>query len=237
MTDLRVLAESPETTSLPEKVSLLKNLARLEFPRKFVKTLQLGMIPRSVRSVRISKPGTATWPASVPMPSVTALDSGDGFLKFGKSQFPNLTNLTLKIGPRTELLDTILEYGAITELVFCTVSLPEIVSRVSGLPLRYFGIYSGNLPQLRSLASAKQLRKVYLKALPKLTTIEGLDDLPHLESLSIMYCAKIKDIDRVLAIKKLRSLELIGCGKIGVDAIRARLEAKGLERFWTGGTR
>ena len=143
MTDLRVLAESPEPTSLPEKVSLLKNLARLEFPRKFVKTLQLGMIPRSVRSVRISKPGTATWPASVPMPSVTALDSGDGFLKFGKSQFPNLTNLTLKIGPRNRTTGH--NFGVRSDnrarLLYSQLagnSLPGLW----GLPLRYFGIYT-----------------------------------------------------------------------------------------------
>ncbi|MGB3816992.1 hypothetical protein [Achromobacter pulmonis] len=57
-------------------------------------------------------------------------------------------------------------------------------------------------------------------------TIGPIATLPALEQLNIQYYKRITDINTVEELPGLQDLPLVGCGNIGLGALKAKLGAK-----------
>jgi hypothetical protein len=231
------LITSPDTLiALPTKLATLPKLENLSIPRLSVRMLRRGQIPTTVRLLTVSGGRTATWPPDVPMPNVEKLTSSEGLLSFDVNCFPHLEALVLKIGRNEAMVSTIAQYRSITSLRLITVAAPGIFSRVAELPLREFGLGASNVDSIEQIGRLEQLNEVYLHTLPKLESLKGLEELPELTTVTILYCKRIKDIERVLSWAKLRRLTVVGCGNIGLSRIRGKLDSMELTELMVGAT-
>lgn len=234
---LRLITRPDGPVELPTALATLSELENLSIPRSTVRMLKSDQIPRSVRFLTVSGGRAATWAPSVLMPNVEKLTSSDGLLKFDSRTFPHLETLTLKIGPNRTMIDVIAQHRAIRGLRLITVTATDIIARVGELPLREFGLASGNIDSIEPIGQMKKLKEVYLHSLPKLKSLKGLEELRELTTFSILYCKNIGDIERTLFLPNLRRLTIVGCGNLGLARFQERLEAMNLEELVVGATR
>lgn len=75
---------------------------------------------------------------------------------------------------------------------------------------------------------------MWLKNLSSLADIRALSRLGHLEMLDIQYCKRITNIEIINDLAALRELKIVGCGKLGLDKIDAKIIS--LQRKTVGAT-
>lgn len=101
--------------------------------------------------------------------------------------------------------------------------------------LEHLGLLGGT--KLRSLAGVEALaglQSVWLKNLSSLDDIRALAGLEHLQRLDVQYCKRIANIEVINDLFALRELTIVGCGKVGLEKIEAKI--KSLQKSTVGGT-
>jgi len=81
------------------------------------------------------------------------------------------------------------------------------------------------LKSLDGIETLAALTSVWLKNLSSLTDIRALVGLEQLKKLDIQYCKKIANIEVINDLSALRELTLVGCGKVGLKKIQAKIES------------
>lgn len=233
--ELRIRARDVDVSSLPAWVASLPRLTFLELPIRFLRSLTPAAVPSSLRVLDAGGTGTVTVPRSLVLPGVTFLLSDTGTLKFTRGNFPSLDRLSLGLDRPQTMLDVVAEYDRLRALHLSSVHADDLFDRIGRLRLEYLGLVNGKLGSLKKIGALGSLRSLQLKNLPKLTELSGLGELEALEELSIGYASALRDVSAIADLPRLRRLMIFGCGRIGVDAIRPTLEAKGLQQLSLGG--
>ncbi|UOR00423.1 hypothetical protein MUN77_09595 [Leucobacter allii] len=111
----------------------------------------------------------------------------------------------------------------------------EIFEALAGRPLERLALVSGTkLASLDGIAALPGLASLRLKNLSGLADVSALRALAELTRLDIQYCRRITDVTAIAALPKLERLTLVGCGSVGIDAIRETIDA--LPRCTIGAT-
>lgn len=92
--------------------------------------------------------------------------------------------------------------------------------------LERLGLLGGSkLKSLDGIETLAALTSVWLKNLSSLTDIQALTGLEQLQKLDIQYCKKMANIEVINDLSALRELTLVGCGKVGLERIQAKIES------------
>ncbi|WP_423920716.1 hypothetical protein ACPEEZ_14785 [Frigoribacterium sp. 2-23] len=124
----------------------------------------------------------------------------------------HLTSLSVTSDPRTPI--DLTYFGKLKSLSAYWPQVAASISAATNVEDAYFGSYTDeSLVALRSMTS---LRWLMLKDRPRLRSLEGLSDLPHLNFLLIAGASSLSDVSelRRADAPRLRSLSLPGCKRI-----------------------
>ncbi len=186
-----------------------------------VTALSDGDLPASLEELRILQEygRVLTWP-DVLLPRLTSLFVSDVF-RFDASAFPRLRSISMTPDRTLATLREALRLP-LDELNMLKVSMDErIFEIVAARPLRRLGLLSGaTLTSLDGIEALPELDSLRLKNLRSLSDVSALRDLPALTQLDIQYCRRIQDIAVLGTMTTLRRLTLVGCGDIGLAAVQ-----------------
>ncbi|WP_243228419.1 leucine-rich repeat domain-containing protein [Microbacterium sp. CIAB417] len=211
---------------LPKVIGEMTNLISLTISGgssepSLVSDLQTGDLPESLEELRILDEygRVVTWP-DVQLPRLKTLFVSDVF-RFNASAFPQLHSLSLKPDRAQTNLRQALRLP-IDELNVLNVSLDEsIFEIISDRPLRLLGLLSGTkLTSLEGIQALPALESLRLKNLRALSDISALRDLPNLTQLDIQYCRRIRGIGVLADLTSLERLTLVGCGDLGLSELK-----------------
>jgi hypothetical protein len=138
----------------------------------------------------------------------------------------------LRIAGREAILEVVRRYENLRYLFLGAVGKPTTLEKIACLKLKSLVIAGGNLMHIRPIKLMTTLRTLDLRLLKQLETLEGIEALPDLEELKIWGCPKIKDIELVTRLRKLRRLEIECCQDIGLNRIQPQLEKMKLEKLF-----
>lgn len=238
---LRLLppAETGRTT-FPACISELEQLDKLQLgptaDPEMVRGINNGSIPASVRVLKIYTGGKpCAWPSDIKLPNVAELRT-DFVLRFAQGNFPGLTVLTTRIDAKAGMLKRIAEYSHLEELELFPVSASDVFDTVGALSPARLGVLGGKLTSLAGIEQVPGLRTLRLVTLHQLRRIAAVRVLKQLEVLQVMYCHHIEDIEAILELPRLRRVEFVSCGNIGVKAIEPELRARSLEKLMISAT-
>lgn len=225
---------------LPEVIGEMENLTSLTVSSgsthpSLVSAIRPGDLPESLQELRIhdEHARVLTWP-DVTLPRLTTLFVSD-VLRFDVSAFPRLRSLSLKPDrTQTNLRDAL--RLPLDELNVLNVSSDEsIFDIVSARPLRHLGLLSGTkLTSLDGIQALPHLDSLRLKNLRAMSDISALRALPGLTRLDIQYCRKIRGIEVLAELRSLERLTLVGCGDIGLADVQHIVD--GIPRTIVGAT-
>ncbi|MEU9509142.1 leucine-rich repeat domain-containing protein [Micromonospora sp. NPDC048170] len=191
--------------------------------RELVAGIDQDAIPPSVTTLGVFTGGTpAAWPKAVVLPRVTTLRT-DAALRFTRDNFPNLRAVSLKPTASGTNLDAALSCPDLRELHLLTVPR-DVFTRIGHLPLTGLGLLGGRLPTLDGIEGMTSLTRLRLHNLPSLTTIAPVGHLERLEEIQIRYCRRITDVDCLARLPRLRRLQVVACGDVGLSRIGAVLD-------------
>ncbi|CAM3434539.1 leucine-rich repeat domain-containing protein [Nocardioides dubius] len=175
------------------------------------------------------------WP-DVVMPSLRTL-SVAGRFRFDNASFPALTALSIQPDRPLRIVRQAMELE-LTDLTLLNVPVEgdELFPLLAQRPLRRLGLISGTkLTGLDGIERLRHLEELRLKNLRNLTDIAALRTLPALRRLDLQYCKRIANIEVLNDLDALQRLTLVGCGDLGLAAVQQRIE--GLEQATIGATR
>lgn len=211
---------------LPEVIGQMTNLTSLRISgssseASLVNELRTGDLPESLEELRILDEygRVVTWP-DVQLPRLKTLFVSD-VLRFDASAFPQLRSISLKPDRAHTNLRQALRLP-IDELNVLNVSLDgSIFEILAARPLRRLGLLSGTkLTSLEGIQSLPALESLRLKNLRALSDISALRDLPNLTQLDIQYCRRISGFDVLADLTTLERLTLVGCGNLGLKELQ-----------------
>ncbi|MBH1664203.1 hypothetical protein ABE543_01935 [Stenotrophomonas sp. TWI169] len=189
--------------------------------------LEEGLLPESIGALSIHLgTGTLAWPGVV-LPNLRTLYV-DVPVRFDTSSFPALKVLSLYPDRSLKNLRQALALP-LEELNILNVPVDgeifNILSASAG-GLERLGLLGGTkLKSLDGIETLAALTSVWLKNLSSLTDIRALVGLEQLRKLDIQYCKKIANIEVINDLSALRELTLVGCGKVGLKKIQAKIES------------
>jgi hypothetical protein len=106
-------------------------------------------------------------------------------------------------------------FRALGRLEICKIFWDGRASDLLGCPtLRHLNVVNFPYVDLASLALLGQMRKLQI-ASKKLTSLESVSELPHLEVFDASDCPKLADLEPLGRCNKLVALELDACRRIG----------------------
>lgn len=196
-----------------------------------------GDLPESLEELHLHQDylKVLAWPDLV-LPKLKRL-SVAGRFRFDNAAFPELTSLSIQPDRSMKIVQQALEFPlSELNLLNVPVDAADLFQLLDHRPLRQLGLLSGTrLTSLDGIGCLPHLEELRLKNLRNLTDIAGLRSLPALGSLDLQYCKKITNIEVLNDLESLRRLTLVGCGDVGLPAIQKRLDR--LERSTIGATR
>jgi len=189
--------------------------------------LEEGLLPESIEALSIHLgTGTLAWPGAM-LPNLRTLYV-DVPVRFDASSFPALKVLSLYPDKSLKNLRQALALP-LEELNILNVPVDgEIFNILSASVggLERLGLLGGTkLKSLDGIETLAALTSVWLKNLSSLTDIRALVGLEKLKKLDIQYCKKIANIEVINDLSALRELTLVGCGKVGLEKIQAKIES------------
>lgn len=199
-------------------------------------SLEEGLLPEGIEALSIHLGvGTLAWPGVV-LSKLRTLYV-DVPVRFDASSFPALKSLSIYPDKSLKNLRQALALP-LEELNLLNVSEgSEIFNMLSTLAggLERLGLLGGTkLRSLDGIEALARLRSVWLKNLSSLDDIRALAGLEHLQRLDVQYCKKIANIEVINDLFALRELTIVGCGKVGLEKIEAKI--KSLKKSTVGGT-
>lgn len=215
---------------LPEVIGDMANLTSLTVSSgssepTLVSEIRAGDLPESVEELRLLDEygRTLTWP-EVLLPRLTTLFVSDVF-RFDVSAFPRLRIASLKPDRTQANLREALRLP-LDELNVLNVSSDERIFEIlSACPLRRLGLLSGTkLTSLDGIQALPNLESLRLKNLRALSDISALRELPELTHLDIQYCRKIRGVKVLADLTSLEHLTVVGCGDLGLAGVRETID-------------
>lgn len=226
---------------LPEILKEMRGLKTLSIgpgsiAPSIMDSLKEGLLPEGIEALSIHLGvGALAWPRIV-LPKLRALYV-DVPLRFDASSFPALKALSIYPDKSLKNLRQALALP-LEELNLLNASegreIFNVLSTLAG-GLEHLGLLGGT--KLRSLAGVEALaglQSVWLKNLSSLDDIRALAGLEHLQRLDVQYCKRIANIEVINDLFALRELTIVGCGKVGLEKIEAKI--KSLQKSTVGGT-
>ncbi|MFJ1299301.1 leucine-rich repeat domain-containing protein [Pseudomonadota bacterium AL_CKDN230030165-1A_HGKHYDSX7] len=218
-------------TEVPALIATLPSLVSLSIgpgaiDPALIGRLRADMFPPSLRHLMLTPgQGNHTWKGG-PMPRLESLFV-DRPLRFEPEDFSGLASLSVVPDNRGAALERALQLP-LRELDLLNVPFDEtLFGRVATLPLEAFGLVGGRtLKTLDGIEALPQLRALRIKNQNALQSIGALRGLPQLARLDIQYCKHITDVAVLDELADLQRLTLVGCGKLGLGELHARLEAR-----------
>ena len=217
---LRVVTANGDPATLPPMLAQLAGLTRLELPRGCVRRLGPGDLPGSLEALRLTGPGTVTWPSEVVLDGVRRLESIGGDLVTTAECFPAVVALTLRLDSKGDAVRLVGEYPGLEELGAANVNTDELIE-VAPEGLQVLALSGGRLASLSAVARLSQLSRLVVNNCVALTSIDGVQHLTNLEGLVVAYCDGLTDLALLADLPALRTLRVTGCR--GLD--RAELSA------------
>lgn len=226
---------------LPEILKKMQGLKALSIgpgsiAPSIMDSLQEGLLPEGLEALSIHLGlGTLAWPGVV-LPKLRTLYV-DVPVRFDASSFPALNALSIYPDKSLKNIRQALDLP-LDELNLLNVpagsEIFTVLSTQAG-SLERLGLLGGT--KLRSLDGVEALtglRSVWLKNLSSLDGIRALVGLEHLQRLDVQYCKRIANIEVINDLSALRELTIVGCGKLGLEKIQAKI--KSLQKSTIGGT-
>lgn len=227
--------------ALPEMLREMRGLKSLSIgpgsiAPSIMDGLEDGLLPQGIEALSIHLgTGTLVWP-SVVRPNLRTLYV-DVPVRFDASSFPVLRNLSIYPDKSLKNLRQVLG-SPLEELNLLNVPVGEeifdILASSAGC-LKRPGLLGGTkLKSLDGLEKLVHLEAVREKNLSSLADIRALSRLGDLEVLDIQYCKKIVSIETINDLATLRELKIVGCGKLGLEQIEAKINS--LQKKTVGAT-
>jgi hypothetical protein len=112
----------------------------------------------------------------------------------------------------------------LAEVQLLTVPGNGVFERMKHLPLQRLGLLGGTIETLEGIQALPRVNWLLLHNLKSLKSIRAITALQHLEEVQIRYCKKIQDIACLAELPRLRRLEVIACGNLGLAKIKPFLD-------------
>lgn len=102
------------------------------------------------------------------------------------------------------------QIGRFSKLTHLWIGAPDVAAleRIARIPTLEFLIISGKVESLPATFKLPRLRKLVLRDVSHLVSIEGLQSLTNVEELSMLNAKKLQDYSPIGALRKLERLEL-----------------------------
>lgn len=227
--ELRLYAPATDPMrQFPASIASLENLRCLAIGPNVEPKMLAGIggrsIPPSVTALGVFTSGVAaSWPGAVELPNVTDLRT-DGALAFEHLHFPSLRAVSVYPTRSGKNFEAVLQCRELNELQLLTVADNQVFGKMAHLPLALLGLLGGKLPTLDGIELLGGITWLRLHNLRNLTSISAICGLERLEELEIRYCKSIQDIECLAGLTSLRRLQVVACGKLGLDKIGLALK-------------
>jgi hypothetical protein len=218
-----------ESATVP---AYLKDMVALEFlsmPLSFVVDLSQSSLPDSLTSLMLINSGDCLeyfkkkkfcWP-SVVLSKLRALqffDFGgapklDALMGLSGHSLPSLKFFEYSINKSEKELETIADFRGLEFLALELVSNFDIFKYINS-HLKALSIASANSKfPLDNIANLKNLEFLWINNLKCEIDCEIFTSLTNLKELNVLNTSKIRNVDALLACKKLTSIQFIRCGR------------------------
>lgn len=229
ITELRLYAPgAAPMKNLPERIRRLSHLKVLalgpSIDKAMLAQLTPGAIPPSVETLKVfTDTVAASWPADLTMPHVRELRT-DCALGLVGGEFPNLRAVSIEPARNGKNLDAVLACRELAEVQLLTVPGKGVFERMKHLPLRRLGLLGGTIETLEGIEALPRVEWLLLHNLRSLKSIGDITALQDLEEVQIRYCKKIQDVESLAQLPRLRRLQVIACGNLGLAKIKPFLD-------------
>jgi hypothetical protein len=193
--------------SLPEEIADFPAIEYLAIPGALAHTLESRMVPRTLRTLRITGDETSK-EALHPKLALPQLDFLAGFSKlaFRAAQLPNLTRIEVKLASAkmpAELAALPLQALGVGPLANAAGLEP-----FAKLPLTALSLRRGTAASLAGVEMFPNLVELNVKGMDRLTDLGPIAKLPKLRAVTVEWCARLAKVDALAQLPELRSLNM-----------------------------
>ena len=220
---LRLMTTSDERPPFPECVYAIEALrhigmaveySEVEHPRSWCERLEsLDLNER--------EGGSSCLPRSVCFSRIHALSCVTSMLGFHSDAFPSLRSLKLNISRKRSVRQ---EIGStnIQEVYFAGLRSFDDIRLPHNEAVLSLGVGRCQSEELAGIGRFRSVRRLIVKDLPKLVSLDFITELPDLEVLEVMYCPRIQSDEPLIEHPRLTQVLVVSCKRLMLKRWKAK---------------